>query len=80
MLAEIEKIAREVFSNNGYTELRAPVAERGDLFLHSLGGTNDIVQKEMYTLTDRGGRNLVLRPEGTAGAVRYCFIRSSWFK
>ena len=68
---EIEKIAREVFSNNGYTELRTPIVERSDLFLHSLGGTSDIVQKEMYTLTDRGGRNLVLRPEGTAGAVRY---------
>ena len=68
---EIEKIAREVFSNNGYSELRTPILERSDLFLHSLGGTSDIVQKEMYTLTDRGGRNLVLRPEGTASAVRY---------
>ena len=68
---EIEKIAREVFSNCGYSELRTPILERSDLFLHSLGGTSDIVQKEMYTLTDRGGRNLVLRPEGTASAVRY---------
>ena len=68
---EIEKIAREVFSNCGYSELRTPILERSDLFLHSLGGSSDIVQKEMYTLTDRGGRNLVLRPEGTAGAVRY---------
>ena len=68
---EIEKIAREVFSNNGYSELRTPILERSDLFLHSLGGSSDIVQKEMYSLIDRGGRNLVLRPEGTAGAVRY---------
>ena len=68
---EIEKIAREVFSNSGYSELRTPILERSDIFIHSLGGSSDIVQKEMYSLTDRGGRNLVLRPEGTAGAVRY---------
>ncbi|HBO87875.1 MAG TPA: histidine--tRNA ligase [Verrucomicrobia bacterium] len=68
---EIETLAREVFLNNGYNELRTPILERSDLFLHSLGGSSDIVQKEMYSLKDRGGRDLVLRPEGTAGAVRY---------
>ncbi|MAS97612.1 MAG: histidine--tRNA ligase, partial [Kiritimatiellaceae bacterium] len=68
---EIETLAREVFLNNGYNELRTPILERSNLFLHSLGGSSDIVQKEMYSLKDRGGRDLVLRPEGTAGAVRY---------
>ncbi len=68
---EIEKISHKVFNNFGYTELRTPVMEKNDVFLHSLGDSSDIVQKEMYNLQDRGGRSLVLRPEGTAGAIRY---------
>ena len=67
----IEEHARQVFKNFGYSELRTPLLEKAEVFVHTLGDSSDIVQKEMYNLKDRGGRSLVLRPEGTAGAMRY---------
>ena len=67
----IEQRAREVFARYRFEEVRTPVLERTALFTHSLGDTTDVVTKEMYCLQDRGGRNLSLRPEGTAGSVRY---------
>jgi histidyl-tRNA synthetase len=67
----IEKRAREIFARYRFSEVRTPVLEKLDLFTHSLGDTTDVVTKEMYTLEDRGGRKLALRPEGTAGAIRY---------
>ena len=67
----IEEEARQVFKNFGYFELRTPILEKAEVFVHTLGDSSDIVQKEMYNLKDRGGRSLVLRPEGTAGAIRY---------
>lgn len=67
----IEQRAREVFARYRFEEVRTPVLEKTALFTHSLGDTTDVVTKEMYTLQDRGGRNLSLRPEGTAGSVRY---------
>ena len=67
----LEQQARSLFYRFGYTELRTPILERQALFLHSLGDTTDIVQKEMYALEDRGGRSLALRPEGTAGVMRH---------
>ena len=66
-----EEHARQVFKNFGYSELRTPLLEKAEVFVHTLGDSSDIVQKEMYNLKDRGGRSLVLRPEGTAGAMRY---------
>lgn len=66
----IEKIAREVCHKYQYKEIRTPIFEQTDLFLRSVGDTTDIVQKEMYTFEDRGGRSLTLRPEGTAPVVR----------
>jgi histidyl-tRNA synthetase len=66
----IEARAHEVFGLYGYGELRTPIFERTDVFLHSIGDDTDIVQKEMYTFEDRGGRSLTLRPEGTAGVLR----------
>ena len=54
----------------GFQELRVPVFESTELFTHSVGDTTDVVQKEMYTFEDKGGRSITLRPEGTAGAVR----------
>ncbi len=54
----------------GYRELRTPVIEDAALFLRSVGETTDIVQKEMFRFTDRGGHDIVLRPEGTAPVVR----------
>ena len=67
---ELEAAAREVFRLYGYTELRTPIFERTKVFVHSIGAETEVVQKEMYTFQDRGGRNLTLRPEGTAGVMR----------
>ncbi|MBU8730363.1 histidine--tRNA ligase [Cytobacillus oceanisediminis] len=66
----IEKKARELCEKFQYREIRTPIFEHTELFLRSVGDTTDIVQKEMYTFEDRGGRSLTLRPEGTASAVR----------
>ncbi|WP_062234218.1 histidine--tRNA ligase [Fictibacillus sp. FJAT-27399] len=66
----IEEKAREICSRYNYKEIRTPIFEHTELFLRSVGDTTDIVQKEMYTFTDRGDRSLTLRPEGTASTVR----------
>lgn len=66
----IEKIAAEICRGYGYEEIRTPVFEHTELFERGVGDTTDIVQKEMYTFNDKGGRSITLRPEGTAGAVR----------
>jgi len=65
-----EAAARDVFGRYGYGELRTPVFERTDVFVRSIGDDTEVVQKEMYTFEDRGGRSLTLRPEGTAGIMR----------
>lgn len=67
----VEKTAREVFERYNFGEVRTPILEKSKVFLKSLGDTTDIVQKEMYSFEDRGGRNLTIRPEGTAGTIRY---------
>ncbi len=54
----------------GYSEIRTPIFEHTELFLRGVGDTTDIVEKEMYTFTDRGDRSITLRPEGTASVVR----------
>lgn len=54
----------------GYHEIRTPVLEKTELFERAIGGTTDVVEKEMYSFEDRGGDNLSLRPEGTAAVVR----------
>jgi histidyl-tRNA synthetase len=59
-----------VFGSYGYGEVRTPELESTDLFTRSVGESTDIVHKEMFTFTDRGGRSLTLRPENTAGVVR----------
>jgi histidyl-tRNA synthetase len=66
----IEEKAREICEKYLYREIRTPIFEHTELFLRSVGETTDIVQKEMYTFTDRGDRSLTLRPEGTASTVR----------
>ena len=66
----IEKVARETASLYGFRELRTPVFEKTELFQRSVGDTTDVVQKEMYTFNDKGGRSITLRPEGTAGVMR----------
>ena len=66
----VEKTLLETAGLFGFSELRVPVFEHTELFLRSVGDTTDVVQKEMFTFEDRGGRSLSLRPEGTAGTVR----------
>jgi len=66
----IEQQARTIFARYGVAEIRIPIVERTELFSRSIGETTDIVEKEMYTFTDRDGSSLTLRPEGTASIVR----------
>lgn len=66
----IEGKIQELFKNYGYKEIRVPVFENTELFQRGVGDTTDVVQKEMYTFDDKGGRSITLRPEGTAGVVR----------
>ena len=66
----IEELFTDVCINSGYGEIRTPVFEYTGLFDRGVGETTDIVQKEMYTFVDKGGRSLTLRPEGTAGIAR----------
>lgn len=54
----------------GYERIRTPVFEHTDVFARGVGASTDIVNKEMYTFSDRGGRSLTLRPEATAGIMR----------
>ena len=66
----IERTARRIARLYGFEELRTPLIEDASLFLRSIGETSDIVQKEMFRFEDRGGHDIVLRPEGTASVVR----------
>ncbi|MFZ5755211.1 MAG: histidine--tRNA ligase [Bacillota bacterium] len=66
----LEELLRLVSKQYGYQEIRTPVFEHTELFQRGVGETTDIVEKEMYTFTDRGERSLTLRPEGTAPTVR----------
>jgi histidyl-tRNA synthetase len=66
----VEQIARNIFSRYGFKEIRLPIFEKTQLFSRSIGEATDIVEKEMYTFTDRSGEQITLRPEGTASVVR----------
>lgn len=66
----IEKELRDLCKSFNYEEIRTPLFEHTEVFQRGVGDTTDIVQKEMYTFDDRGGRSITLRPEGTAGVVR----------
>ena len=66
----IESTCLSVSEKYGYKEMRTPVFEHTELFQRGVGDTTDVVQKEMYTFDDKGGRSITLRPEGTAGAAR----------
>ena len=74
----VENKFREICSLFGYEEMRTPVFEHTELFKRSVGDTTDIVQKEMYSFTDKGGRDITLKPEGTAGVVR-AFIENKLY-
>lgn len=66
----LERIARDVCRRYAYGEIRTPVIEREELFAKGTGASTDIVQKEMYTFTDKGGTRVTLRPEATPSLVR----------
>jgi histidyl-tRNA synthetase len=67
---ELERAIDEVCTRFGYQEIRTPIFESTDVFVKPIGEGTDIVDKEMYTFTDRGGRSMTLRPELTAPVVR----------
>lgn len=66
----LEETARKTAKEFGFGEVRTPTFESTELFLRGVGDTTDIVNKEMYTFLDKGGRSMTLRPEGTAGVAR----------
>ena len=66
----LENAFRSRAERYGFQEVRTPIVEPTALFVRSIGETTDIVEKEMYTFTDRGEKSLTLRPEGTASSVR----------
>lgn len=74
----IENKLRSLTEEYGIREIRTPMFEHTELFLRGVGETTDIVQKEMYTFEDKGGRSITLKPEGTAPAVR-AFIENSLY-
>ncbi|MBQ4543804.1 MAG: histidine--tRNA ligase, partial [Clostridia bacterium] len=74
----IENEIRKVCDAYCYKEVRVPVFEHTEVFERGVGDTTDVVQKEMYTFLDKGGRSITLRPEGTSGTVR-CFLENNLF-
>ena len=66
----IEALARKILSLYNYQQIRIPIFEYTELFQRGIGETTDIVEKEMYTFSDKSGRSITLRPEGTASVVR----------
>jgi histidyl-tRNA synthetase len=66
----VSETARRVAENYGFEEMATPIFEFTEVFERPIGETTDIVSKEMYSFTDRGGENVTLRPENTAGVVR----------
>jgi len=66
----VETVSRRLFERYGYAEVRTPIIEREELFAKGTGETTDIVQKEMYAFTDKGGERITLRPEATPSLVR----------
>jgi len=66
----VEKRIKDIYFKANFREIRTPLFEETELFVRGVGGTTDIVEKEMYTFNDKGGRSITLRPEGTAPVVR----------
>src|SRR5690625_4777624 len=74
----VESVLKETCDRFNFKEIRTPMFEHTEVFQRGVGETTDIVQKEMYTFPDRGGRSLTLRPEGTAGVVR-AFVQNKLY-
>lgn len=66
----LEDVVRQTAAEFGFREIRTPTFEHTELFLRGVGETTDIVNKEMYTFSDKGDRSITLKPEGTAGVAR----------
>ncbi|MBR5488931.1 MAG: histidine--tRNA ligase, partial [Firmicutes bacterium] len=66
----VEEQWKDICRRYGFKEVRTPVFEHTELFTRGIGDTTDVVQKEMYTFEDHGGRSITLKPEGTSPAVR----------
>lgn len=77
-LEYIENTLKNMAGLYGYHEIRTPIFEHTNLFLRSVGESSDIVNKEMYTFLDKGGRSITLRPEGTAGVMR-AFVENKMY-
>ncbi|WP_438311121.1 histidine--tRNA ligase [Sporosarcina sp. FA9] len=75
---QVESIIKDVSDAFRYKEIRTPIFEQTELFQRLVGETTDVVQKEMYTFTDKGNRSMTLRPEGTAPVVR-SFVEHKMF-
>lgn len=75
----LEKLAQAILLSYDFREIRTPIFEESSLFNRSLGEDTDIVEKEMYSFQDKKGRNLTLRPEGTAGVIRAAIERNLLF-
>src|SRR5690625_1264302 len=74
----VEKVIRQICKTYNYEEIKTPMFEHTEVFQRGVGETTDIVQKEMYTFSDRAGRSITLRPEGTAGVVR-AFVQNKLY-
>jgi len=74
----IENVIRNTANNYGFREIQTPVFENTEVFTRGVGDSTDIVNKEMYTFEDKGGRMITLRPEGTASVVR-SFIENKMY-
>jgi histidyl-tRNA synthetase len=68
--SHLESIVKDVVESYGYREIRLPILEQTELFARSIGEATDVVEKEMYTFTDRDGDSITMRPEATASMVR----------
>lgn len=76
---KLEESLRHICGRFGFEEIRTPILEQTALFKRGVGEDTDIVEKEMYSFTDKGGENISLRPEGTASVVR-SLVENSWFR
>lgn len=74
----LEKKFKETADLYNYKEIRVPTFEHTELFERGVGDTTDVVEKQMYTFNDKGGRSITLRPEGTASVVR-SFLQNSLY-
>lgn len=78
LFLQVTNLARTVAKAYGYSEAQLPIFEFTEVFNRTLGETSDVVNKEMYTFEDKGGRSITLRPEFTAGIVRSVISNNLW--